>query len=200
MSVFRNPNNPRPEVPGRFGDPTRVDTSNDLLNRDQPEEERPAPTSTYTPFAEREGRSAPTDADKCANVIAAGSKWNGSLNIDDSVRIEGQLSGEVVAKGTVHIADGARVDAKVRAAFVIVNGSFKGEVRCSERLELMPKSRVEGAIITKLLTMHEGAIIDGSIQMTQDRPATAEKETPAPATRTRENGRATAAAEPAASS
>jgi cytoskeletal protein CcmA (bactofilin family) len=195
MSVFRNPNNPRPEVPGRFGDTTRVDTSNDLLNRDQPEEERPAPTSTYTPFAEREGRSAPTDADKCANVIAAGSKWNGSLNIDDSVRIEGQLSGEVVAKGTVHIADGARVDAKVRAAFVIVNGSFKGEVRCSERLELMPKSRVEGAIITKLLTMHEGAIIDGSIQMTPERQQP-EKEAPAP--RARENGRAAAASEPAA--
>jgi cytoskeletal protein CcmA (bactofilin family) len=179
MSVFRN--NPRPtenvEVPGRFGEAQpRVDTSNDLLGRAQPEDDR---TAAYQPFAEREARPMPTESDKCPNVIAAGSRWSGSLNIEDSVRIEGQVSGEIIAKGTVHIADGARVDAKVRAAFVIVNGAFKGEVRCTERLELMPKSRVEGEIVTKVLNVHEGAIVDGSIQMQLDKEP--------PAARGREN-------------
>jgi len=112
------------------------------------------------------------EADKCANVIAASSKWSGTLNVEDSVRIEGQLSGEVNAKGTVHISEGARVDAKIRAAFVVVSGAFKGEVRCSERLELLPKSRLEGQIITKVLNVHEGAVLDGSIQMTAEREAT----------------------------
>jgi cytoskeletal protein CcmA (bactofilin family) len=123
-------------------------------------------------FGEREVRVLPVEADKCANVIAASSKWSGTLNIEDSVRIEGQLSGEVNAKGTVHISEGARVEAKIRAAFVIVSGAFKGEVRCSERLELMPKSRLEGQIVTKVLNVHEGAILDGSIQMTAEREAT----------------------------
>ena len=182
MSVFRN--NPRPtenvDVPGRFGEtPARADTNNDLLARgQQPEEERAA----YPSFAERESRPMPTDADKCPNVIAAGSKWSGSLNIDDSVRIEGQVSGEVVAKGTVHIGEGARVEAKIRAAFVVVAGSFKGEVRCDERLELTPKGRVEGDIVTKSLTISEGATIDGSIQMTapKDRARNGDEAEPAP--------------------
>jgi cytoskeletal protein CcmA (bactofilin family) len=145
-------------------------------NRDQEsvaEPERAA--ASYPSFADRDlpNRPAAMDAERCANVIAAGSKWSGSLNIEDSVRIEGQLSGEVIAKGTVHIAEGARVDAKIRAAFVIVRGTFKGEVRCSERLELLPKSSVEGQIVTKVLNVHEGAIVDGSIQMTSDSQASA---------------------------
>jgi cytoskeletal protein CcmA (bactofilin family) len=87
------------------------------------------------------------------------------------------MSGEIVAKGTVHIAEGARVDAKIRASFVVVSGSFKGEVRCTERLELLPKSRVEGQLVTKVLNVHEGAVVDGSIQMTAETaPRTRETE------------------------
>jgi cytoskeletal protein CcmA (bactofilin family) len=173
MSVFRN--NPKPgdkEAEGsRFGEPllSRPDLSNG-----RPEAatgyEAPAPAeephTSFSSFTDRDSRAAATPPDKCVNVIAAGSRWSGSLNIDDSVRIEGQVSGEVVAKGTVHIAEGARVEAKVRAAFVVVAGSFKGEVRCDERLELTPKGKVEGDIVTKSLTISEGATIDGSIQMT----------------------------------
>ena len=171
MTVFRNNGRPNDPDPNRFAEqaPSRAEGV-DLLNK-EPEH---APMPSFT--TEREAPAAPprnmaTDAANCANVIAAGSKWNGSLNIDDSVRIEGQLSGEVVAKGTVHIADGARVDAKIRAAFVVVSGTFKGEIRASERLELMPRSRVEGQLLTKALNVHEGAILDGSIQMTSDREA-----------------------------
>ena len=168
MTVFRNNGRPNDPDPNRFAEPTSRAGDVDLLNKEPVEAPR-APMPSFAPEREAPPRNLATEADKCANVIAAGSKWNGSLNIDDSVRVEGQLSGEIVAKGTVHIADGARVDAKIRAAFVVVSGTFKGEIRASERLELMPHSRVEGQLLTKALNVHEGAIVDGSIQMTSDR-------------------------------
>ena len=183
MSVFRNSSRPGDsDANNRFGEVPARPESVDLLNQESPAAKESS-RSSLPPFAEREARAMPTEADKCANVIAAGSKWSGSLNIDDSVRIEGQLSGEVNAKGTVHIAESARVDAKIRAAFVVVSGSFKGEVRCTERLELMPKSRVEGQLVTKILNVHEGAVVDGSIQMTTEREAVAPR-----AERTERNG------------
>jgi cytoskeletal protein CcmA (bactofilin family) len=129
-----------------------------------------SPTSSFT--AERDSTLQQSSAEQCPNVIAAGSKWTGSLNISDSVRIEGQLNGEIVAKGTVHIAEGARVEAKIEAAFVVVSGSFKGQVKAGERLELMPKSRVEGELVTKILHVHEGAVVDGTIQMQAEGIAT----------------------------
>ena len=74
--------------------------------------------------------------------------------------------------GTVHVAESAVVDAKIHAAYVVISGRFSGEIRCRERLELMPKSRVRGELVTKLLSVHEGAVIDGRVQMTtEDTPA-----------------------------
>lgn len=192
MSVFRNtrPGDSKDDSSSnRFGESIlpRPESNSDLLQNVEPVEP-PRPTFTAFPSDRENTRSnssspssganarngsGATAADQCANVIASGSKWSGTLNIDDSVRIEGNLTGEVVAKGTVHIADGARVEAKIRAAFVVISGSFKGELRCDERLELMPKSRVEGEMITKLLNVHEGAVVDGSIQMASE-PATSE--------------------------
>jgi cytoskeletal protein CcmA (bactofilin family) len=110
--------------------------------------------------------AGPTPPDRCANVIASGAKWQGTLTVDDSVRIEGNFSGEIRSKGTVHVSEGAQVDAKVRAAFVVVSGNFRGEIRCEQRVDLMPRSRVTGEVITKVLSVHEGAILDGRVQMT----------------------------------
>src|SRR5712691_1050356 len=110
-------------------------------------------SSPYTLKAEaNEGPAAP---DKCTNVIAARSNWKSSLAIEDSVRIDGHFSGDIEAKGTINIADGAVVEAKIKASFVVISGSFKGEVRCLERLELLPRSKVEGELITKVLNIHE---------------------------------------------
>jgi cytoskeletal protein CcmA (bactofilin family) len=177
MSVFRSNSRPNDSDANRTAEPAARAESDLLSANVNPEAARESMRTTagasFPPFAEREVRAMPVEAEKCANVIAAGSKWSGTLNIEDSVRIEGQLSGEVNAKGTVHISEGARVEAKIRASFVIVSGAFKGEVRCSERLELLPKSRLEGQIVTKVLNVHEGAVLDGSIQMTAERePAT----------------------------
>ncbi len=110
--------------------------------------------------------SGPTPPDRCSNVIAAGAKWQGTLNVEDSVRIEGHFSGEVRAKGTVHVSEGAQVDAKIRALFVVVSGNVRGEIRCEQRVDLLPRSKVNGQVITKVLSVHEGAILDGSVQMT----------------------------------
>src|SRR5262249_4062430 len=57
--------------------------------------------------AEHDVKPSATAPEKCANVIAAGSSWQGSLAIDDSVRIDGRVSGDIEAKGTIHISEGA---------------------------------------------------------------------------------------------
>ena len=111
---------------------------------------------------------APIAPDRCTNILAAGARWKGSLKVEDSARIDGVFSGEIDAKGTVYVSEGAEVDAKIHAAFVVVSGSFKGEIRAERKAELMPTSRVSGEVMAKALSIHEGAILDGTVQMTSD--------------------------------
>jgi cytoskeletal protein CcmA (bactofilin family) len=70
------------------------------------------------------------------------------------------------------VAETAKVDAKVHAAQVIIAGSFEGEVDCTDRLQVMPTGRVKAQLTTKLLTVFEGAIIEGVVHMSGPAPAT----------------------------
>ena len=123
------------------------------------------PPADFISFTQRETQTMPAPVEEFTTVIPAGSEWNGTLTTDENARIAGHVSGQVTAKGTVHIVEGARVDAKVRARFIVVSGNVKGEIHCDERLELMPEGRVEGVIVTKMLKVHDGAVIDVSIKM-----------------------------------
>jgi cytoskeletal protein CcmA (bactofilin family) len=168
MSFFAN--NERPDLLKKNEDNSRDSRFGEVPST--------LPDVQPSPFTTTESRStfgAPanqsagaTSPDRCTNVIAQGARFKGSLKVDESVRIDGVFSGDIEAKGTIHVSEGAEVDAKVRAAYVVVSGTFRGEVRADEKTELMPKSKLSGEIITKALSVHEGAIMDGTIQMTSD--------------------------------
>src|SRR5579883_741141 len=59
---------------------------------------------------------------ECSTVLSNGTAWQGNLKTQGSVRVEGQFSGEIDATDTVYVAEGAMVDAKIRAAFVVLAG------------------------------------------------------------------------------
>jgi cytoskeletal protein CcmA (bactofilin family) len=110
-------------------------------------------------------QASPTPPEKCQNILSSGAKWEGKLTVDSSVRIDGVFEGEIVSKSTVHVADGAQVNAKIQAEFIAVNGEFSGELNGEERTNLMPGSRVRGDVNTKVLIVQEGAMFDGRIRM-----------------------------------
>ncbi len=110
----------------------------------------------------------PAAPDQCASIIGAGTTWQGTIVSDASVRLDGKVSGEVKAAGTVHITEGAQVNAVIQAKFVVVAGAFDGQLYASSRLELMPSSRVKGAITTPQFAVGEGAFIDGEIHMVEE--------------------------------
>lgn len=117
-------------------------------------------------------RTAPTDAsiDDRSSIVSIGSAWQGNLKIEGSVRIDGELSGEVEAGGTVIVSEGARVDARVRANFVVIAGQFQGRVECSDRLEILPTGRVIAELSTNSLVIHEGAFLEGQVHMSERMP------------------------------
>ena len=134
----------------------------------RPEENMVAVNATPSEPANQAAKAVPTPPEDCSSVVSAGSTWQGTLKSEGSVRVEGHLSGELEARETVHVSESAQVDAKVHASFVVIAGTFQGQVRCSERLELMPTSRITGELTTKSLVIHEGAFIDGQIHMSSD--------------------------------
>ncbi|HLU35184.1 MAG TPA: polymer-forming cytoskeletal protein [Thermomicrobiales bacterium] len=127
---------------------------------------RPMEQGAYRGFPTQ----APTDAPDSMSVIDQYSNFDGTYHSTRDLRIEGQVKGTIECQGTLHIAQGANVNARVEAENISVAGELEGEITCRGKLQLLPSGRVTGKINTVTLVIHEGAFYEGDLQMgSQDR-------------------------------
>ncbi len=98
------------------------------------------------------------------SLIGEGTTVTGELRFDQGLRIDGEVVGDVVAaeaSSLLVISENARVQGKVMAGHVIINGKVEGPVVATSLLELQPKARIVGDVHYEALEMHQGATIDG---------------------------------------
>jgi cytoskeletal protein CcmA (bactofilin family) len=110
------------------------------------------------------GRNAKTEIDTLVGISA---RIEGDLCFTGGLRIDGEVHGNVIASDSTEnvliISEHARVEGDVRCATLIVNGYIAGQVYAAELLELQPKGRIVGDVHYKMLEMHSGAMVTGSL-------------------------------------
>ncbi|MER3421822.1 MAG: hypothetical protein C4290_15420 [Chloroflexota bacterium] len=102
------------------------------------------------------------------SLVAKEAMWDGKLSSTGDVRVEGRLQGEIQTDGTLYVAAQAQVQGVVRARNVILAGEIEGQLRCEERLEILPGGSARGEIDTGALVVHEGAFIESKFQMRRE--------------------------------
>ncbi len=114
-------------------------------------------------------------------ILGQDAKFKGEITFDKGLRILGGFEGQIKSKGTLHVAEGARISAQVEAANVRVDGEIKGNVTATEKLQLSSTSRIEGDLRAARLEMNDGAQFVGHVAvgaMAADAPR--HRETPTP--------------------
>ena len=96
-----------------------------------------------------------------ATVIDTDSMIEGRLTGKDA-RILGTFQGEIELSGRLHLGEGAKVEAKVRAAAAEIAGEFKGELTV-QSLVLLEKARVNGTVDAQTMAVREGAVVNGAV-------------------------------------
>ena len=102
-----------------------------------------------------------------------------------SLRIKGEISGsedllvEGTVEGPIHLVDhkltvglSAKLNSQVLAREVIVHGSVTGNLRVSDRIEIMKNGSVVGDLTTARIPIEDGANFKGSIEIDRKAPAT----------------------------
>ena len=100
------------------------------------------------------------------SVIDRNSVFDGTFNTSRDLRVEGEVKGTIDCKGTLFVAEGATVGAKVEAENITVAGDLNGDIHCRGRLQIMPSGRVRGKVNTQTLVINEGAYYEGQLEMT----------------------------------
>jgi cytoskeletal protein CcmA (bactofilin family) len=98
-------------------------------------------------------------------LVGPGARFEGTLAFRGQAWVEGEVTGQVLARGTLHVAPGAVVRARVEAEEVVVAGTVEGEVTASRRLAVLAGGRIQGDVRTPSLVLADGAHLDGRCEM-----------------------------------
>jgi cytoskeletal protein CcmA (bactofilin family) len=108
---------------------------------------------------------APSNTRDVQAHLGSGSRVEGKLTFEGSVRIDGHVDGEISATDTVYIGEGAEVTAQISANSVVVQGRVNGDIAARKRIELKSPATVIGNVSTPSLVVHEGVVFEGHCTM-----------------------------------
>jgi cytoskeletal protein CcmA (bactofilin family) len=94
-------------------------------------------------------------------------QFKGELTGDEDLEILGQVEGRIdLPAHQLTVGDGGRVKAELSAKAVLVQGHVTGNVIATERVEVHSSGVVDGDIRAPRLSVTEGAVVNGAIEMT----------------------------------
>jgi len=102
------------------------------------------------------------DEQKITGFFDKDTEFKGDLTFKGSFRIDGYFKGTIVSDSMLVIGEQGKVEADVRAGYVVINGEIKGTIRAEDKVEIHSRGRVSGTIITPKLVVDEGAFLEAN--------------------------------------
>ena len=97
--------------------------------------------------------------------ILTGTTLTGDINCDGNIRIDGTMSGNLIAKGKVVIGPNGVLDGELNCQNADISGVVKGKIVVSEHLSLKATAKCNGDISTSKLSIEPGANFTGGCTM-----------------------------------
>jgi cytoskeletal protein CcmA (bactofilin family) len=110
-------------------------------------------------------KSTSAAVDSTSAFLGRGSKVSGKVAFDGSVKVSGEVQGEITVTGVLLIAETATVAAQIRASTIVVAGKVRGDITGSQRIELRPSAMVTGNLSAPKMVIQEGALFEGYCSM-----------------------------------
>ena len=110
----------------------------------------------------------PQDFGEIRAFLGEGTSFNGTLQFDGTVRLDGRFEGNVSGNDLLIIGQAAVVRAEIQVGSLVVSGRVDGNIVAKKRVELMATARVTGTIKTPGLVVSDGAVFNGTCEMRRE--------------------------------
>ena len=98
-------------------------------------------------------------------LLAKGVELKGEIKVEDTVRIDGRLDGDVHTKGEVIVGEEGVVKGTITAGSLISSGRIKANVTATERVQLLKTAILIGEVHSPIMVMEEGSKFQGVSDM-----------------------------------
>ncbi len=106
-----------------------------------------------------EAPAAAKPAQEMLSTFGQGMLVTGNVVCTGALQIFGRVTGEIHA-GKVVICEGAKVEGKIRAQDVVIQGEFLGTVHANS-VKLQSTAKVDGEVFNKQLSIEQNALFEG---------------------------------------
>lgn len=101
-------------------------------------------------------------------IIGSSVKVEGNFKSGGNVTVNGVVQGSIKTSRDLKVGKNAKIKAEVVANNLFLQGEIRGNVSIKEKAQLTSSSKILGNIETKILSVEEGAIINGKCTMLQE--------------------------------
>lgn len=96
----------------------------------------------------------------------------GNVTGDEDLLIQGKVEGTIeLGAHEVTVGESGKVNADITARTVRIDGEVSGDVRGNEMVVISSSGNVRGNIVAPRMTLEDGAIFKGSIDMDPGEPS-----------------------------
>jgi cytoskeletal protein CcmA (bactofilin family) len=104
------------------------------------------------------------------NIISEGTKIKGDVLANGDIRIDGELMGNISAKGRLVIGPKGRIEGQILCNNIEISGYVKGKITASELINMKSTSQIVGDIVAGKLSVEPGSMFSGSCVMNGTKP------------------------------
>jgi len=112
-------------------------------------------------------KRAPAFSEQVETIIGRDTQVKGAVTAGGTLRVDGDVEGEIVTQGDLVIGETGRIKAQLKARNATIAGTVRGNVEVNDKLELASSAKLYGDIKTGTLIIGEGAIFKGACEMRQ---------------------------------
>jgi len=106
----------------------------------------------------------------------------GDITGAEALYIDGRIDGSIhFADNRVTIGRNGVVTANIEAKEVVIMGEVKGNIECSDRLDIRSEGSLIGDVVTRRISVEDGAMMKGSVQVRAAEQKRERSQTEAPA-------------------
>ena len=106
--------------------------------------------------------------ERIETLIGEGSTINGDIVANNSLLINGLVTGNVTTKSTIRVGTTGVIKGNVKAKSAIIGGVIEGDLDTKENTILGSRSRLLGDLRTTKLKIEEGATFEGRCVMLKE--------------------------------
>jgi cytoskeletal protein CcmA (bactofilin family) len=97
--------------------------------------------------------------------VGKGVTFKGEIKYDGTVKVDGTMEGEIETTGNLLVGADAVIRAQVKAGAVICRGQITGDIIAVTKVNLLASASVSGSVQTPMLSIEEGVVFNGTLEM-----------------------------------